>query len=860
MSELFKIGGITVNRQAAGLTLGSAVVFSKDGTPTMSFSARGIALNDYNPDPYSGQSISYTLPSGTLMFVGDIQRGHTYDAGSDGKVFWVREWACTGLKFRGSYVPVTDSITSTDTIKYNQAADDPTTVPAREGRTIGQMCVDVLEMPANKAALTAFGLGNYSSSGVGATATCTMSGSDVSRGVGSVTVVTGGTGYSVAPTVVFSGGGGTGATGTATVSAGVVTGVTVTASGSHYTSAPVVILSTLPSSTVTDCLAITYIPPFEESCIGERLLPAIEAVAQVGDPNVWMHVELDGTIRLLNPLAFTPMTLTLGPADLVGMPSLMRDVGGCYSRVEVRGNTWVNAVLIGLKPLPGSSRANNGLAEDFAWGSYTNAQAKANWQASDYQNPMAPTGGASGVASVASGAVSSISVNYAGTGYTFTPTVVLSGGGGTGATATATQSGGVVTGFTVTAGGSAYTSAPTVYVQPPGGIGSFDQGSCTCSSTTSVVVTSVNTHANWPADYFDQTDVGRHGTLVLSSDTVIGVNQAWSARVVANTALSAGGTSTLTLDSAMALPSTAYSTYRLTGVSGGANRVYREYQAVDTATGAALVNYFPYPMAYRNSDGSSATLTSVPTATICKSADGSGNPPYITVPMGLTVDPTSGTILLNKPSALVFSPDGVTPVPADDVQAFLAVANGALTAVYPPDSGGPVYAGTSYTVEGIQRTKVVTVNDWTDPGNQANMAAFAQTLWYALSNTVVEGPIPYYGLLESVLTPGVSINIAGDTYTTGWEAMAAPIVEVEVKFNELGGDTLYDTTIHVSNRRAPYSAALFQRPSQTFQSPFQGGLGTIPGTLDMAQESVDNTLDQAFGKVPETPEPTGGGE
>ena len=66
------------------------------------------------------------------------------------------------------------------------------------------------------------------------------------------------------------------------------------------------------------------------------------------------------------------------------------------------------------------------------------------------------------VASVAAGAVSSITVGNGGTNYTVAPTVVLSGGGGSSATATATVSNGIITGITVTNGGTGYTTSPTV--------------------------------------------------------------------------------------------------------------------------------------------------------------------------------------------------------------------------------------------------------------------------------------------------------------------------------------------------------------------------------------------------------------
>jgi hyaluronate lyase len=63
------------------------------------------------------------------------------------------------------------------------------------------------------------------------------------QSVASVTVNSGGSGYTSAPTVSFSGGGGGGATAIATISGGRITSVTMTSGGSGYTSAPTVIFS-----------------------------------------------------------------------------------------------------------------------------------------------------------------------------------------------------------------------------------------------------------------------------------------------------------------------------------------------------------------------------------------------------------------------------------------------------------------------------------------------------------------------------------------------------------------------------------------------------------------------------------------
>lgn len=60
------------------------------------------------------------------------------------------------------------------------------------------------------------------------------------RGIASVTITNGGSGYLTPPTVSFTGGGGTGAAGTAVLSGDAVASVTITNPGSGYTSAPTV--------------------------------------------------------------------------------------------------------------------------------------------------------------------------------------------------------------------------------------------------------------------------------------------------------------------------------------------------------------------------------------------------------------------------------------------------------------------------------------------------------------------------------------------------------------------------------------------------------------------------------------------
>ena len=63
--------------------------------------------------------------------------------------------------------------------------------------------------------------------------------------------------------------------------------------------------------------------------------------------------------------------------------------------------------------------------------------------------------------------ITSVNVTDGGAGYTSSPAVSLSGGGGTGATATATVSAGVVVAINVTSAGTGYTSTPTVSIAAP---------------------------------------------------------------------------------------------------------------------------------------------------------------------------------------------------------------------------------------------------------------------------------------------------------------------------------------------------------------------------------------------------------
>jgi len=521
----------------------------------------------------------------------------------------------------------------------------------------------------------------------------------------------------------------------------------------------------LPSITQADLNALTIIPPFRVSISGERILDSLARFVESCHPNHFLHVDPNGNIRFLDPRTFANQTLTLGSDPRLGMPQLTRDHADCWSQVEVRGNTLVQGITLQTSPWPGSSLSDGGLQEDFAWGSYNNAQAKTNWVPACWNQPM--------------------------------------------------QSGN-------------YT----------------DTGTCTMSDTQHVTVTSSLSTVAYPVNYWNQSSSGVLGNIVLFGDLYAGsATQIAQARVVASTAQgSPGGTFTVTLDRAM--PGTQYNAYQLWGLTSGCNAVGRKYKVTNSALGQAMMQYFPWPFPLIGANGNSAAMTTTPVCQVLYSA--SGNPPWNVATVGLTLDPVNGIIYLDRPSQTIYG----NPQWPSNVQVFLPIAGGTLTAFAP---SATTYQGTLYTQLGLTLTKIITCLDWRDYSNQANMAVFASEALTSFQDVVVEGTLPYYGLLSAYLAPGNSVSIAGSGYTTGWESLADPVVSVEIGFLNGPSGTSYSTVLHLSNRRGRYSSEAFLRPNITHG---QYGTGQSIGATGLMQGSVaavdgGTTYDQGANRASE---------
>ena len=699
MTDYLTINGSQINMVTWDVALDRCTPYTRGGISELEFS-RIVGVLAALPDPWSGLSCSWSNGSsypGTTYFSGTIVG---YTDRYDSELGWVRDYRALGLENLGSYVPVTDSNTLSDSIQFNMPSNAINSIPSRMGRTCGQAVLDVLSMSENAAALQAYGIGNYTSTGSGATAVATMTVGNTLATYGTVSGLVlgaGGSGYGTTPpSVTIVGPCTTQAVYTANLTGGGVSSFTQVSAGAGYTSPPAVIISTLPSVTITDLAALTVIPPFVMTFCGERLLQSVESIIQSCHPNHWLWVDPTGNIRVFDQRSTTNYTITLGkpvsggaePDGTYGnrwmMPQLHRDLSDTYSKLIVRGDTDVSAITLSVLPtaatgtivynsaLTGGVNVNTGgLYPDFAYGSYTTSAAAA----------------------------------------------------------------------------AAYdpNSFHTQSLQ-----GGQDQGSCTCSSTTQVDIQSFNTSLVLTSDQLDQSTSGLHAILTVTQSFGSGIAQMFSTSVVANTSTSSGA-STLTVSPP--LPATTYTAYFLTFSSQMGNVVYRRYIATQAGVGALLQNYFPYPFAYKNADGTAAALTSAATGMVLWSASGSA--PYQESDFSITVDPESGTISFPRPTAMVYGGGVVTP--PSNVMAFVPIATGDLT-VHSPSSG---YAGTLYTVEGISRTKTITLRDWTQFGTNANIQTFCDEQFDSIKDVVVEGSINYLGLATTYLTPALRFRSPG---------------------------------------------------------------------------------------------------
>lgn len=341
--------------------------------------------------------------------------------------------------------------------------------------------------------------------------------------------------------------------------------------------------------------------------------------------------------------------------------------------------------------------------------------------------------------------------------------------------------------------------------------GAFDKGTIAPGGVlgpTSVRVTSSDAARTWASNFWPNGQAWIH----LHSSVGSALAYTESRPVTANTALTAAGTSDITLGYDLEnAGSSAFDSYELVGTyaplgSGGfeRNNVYRLFDITDPGGQIAdhLVKKFPVPQPFISYSGDATSMTNYPIAVIVKNGQ--------TFPVTFKILPATGQILFDEPvvkplnSISVLTTGGASVAYPDDLYVLLAYSRGPLVANYPLDVGGlPQYAGTGFTVDGIERTQTIDMDSWVYAGNQAQLEAYAEMMHKSICDTILTGSVQYRGAYEDAFEPGVRLSIGATCYTTGLESAAVPIRSFSLRYNKSGSPQVFTSTLGCSSRRNP---------------------------------------------------------
>ena len=284
-------------------------------------------------------------------------------------------------------------------------------------------------------------------------------------------------------------------------------------------------------------------------------------------------------------------------------------------------------------------------------------------------------------------------------------------------------------------------------------------GSITATSGDTVTVDPSDNSRTWTANHWAGE---REGQVYLQSTTIPGIDN-WAYReIVSNTALTAGGTSVLTLGEPVGA---GYTTYKIFGKLLVREHVWRRYKAVDAAFEGKLRTKFNKPVTYAFANGSAAIGGIEWPMAFLLHPD--GNFRY-TEPC--FVDQGKSRVWFSKPivthaalgNTTAQLNAGTVNTQPYDVVFVVPVSMGFLEAIYPPNSGAnPVYSGLAKDWYSIDRTKILLVPDWSDPSKAAKMLQLAEETHKLISSPVVSGSVTLLGFrAHECVPPGRRLTLS----------------------------------------------------------------------------------------------------
>lgn len=370
---------------------------------------------------------------------------------------------------------------------------------------------------------------------------------------------------------------------------------------------------------------------------------------------------------------------------------------------------------------------------------------------------------------------------------------------------------------------------------------SYDEGTLSSVTAASATVHSADSGVHWDANFWNQ----RRGRIYFYNEAISGGGFSDSRQITSCTALTAGGSASITWDATHPLTSTDYTTYVLKAETGPLALVGRKFFVRDPASGdvgldsyigAHLVTALPQPVAW--GAGLSRTLFSMPIGSVVWSLDGS-LPGYNEVTIPLEVNPEDGSVTFARPIVERTAtrqqiesgyPATYASGKPTDVRAVVAYNRGGLTAEYP----SPGHGGRAHDELDIERTLLIHVDSWQWSGDFQEMVKLARETWESVCDPIEEGSILHHGAPAGwdflALGYALNLSISGGTESE-WDGVDLPVRAVTLHWPEQGPE-VRTVTFDFSNRcRAFEGHSLQINPAyggyDGLDDGFAGGLGAI---------------------------------